>query len=504
MPMSVPIRTGPRFLEDALRAEIDQRELDGTSLVDHGQNWFSRSDRDPATADLCVRSGVTVHLGWLTTEQNGEPDSGIVWQLDAVLVDRPVRDTDPAAWRAGSEDGRIVTAGLLLRSCLTTPLDTIGLRGAYDYWLKGLLAAQSWRDWSPRTRLPTLAAIRRGFPAGFPTRGPSDLRIDDDIYARNALDLLAAARALVAASPGQELGDALVAYPFAREILIDQSCSPDSLVSGISRRSAAPDGLRRRRLSRRPPSASPPGLDGEIQLALGDGRKLKHVHGLDQVALDAVVATWGPLAARFAAELGGGLELSDPDDAVLAVRRRYALKSEPSASDWVRRRVEGLKRDTVKRLKRLQGRQDGGRAILRRTVPYLVADTRLAARPFAGRWLLKSQRPGDLGGLSRELFEPVLKSNIELLLEWLRTDSFLETLDVVCGGKREAFRSCVTPGSSFDDLRVQARGKFHHARVQDSIGDRWIAGFGDTVGDVVKRLSFAPEASAFQTWPTLR
>jgi hypothetical protein len=487
-------------LEQEVAAVARAREL----LTEAGQNWWRKDRSDPPTADLQVASGVPVHVGWMRTDAGADPTSGIWWELDAVLVSRPAAATDPEAWRELAEDGRLVSPGLLLRPCVDHAVDAPAVRQAFSAWLEAITPPRDQRrtnaahTWRPADNLPSLSDLVKPRPAGAPARTPAAIQVRENSYTLNTLRILKTASELV--RQGEQYGDVLQAYPFIAELAATKDGrGPANSVHRLKAGRTLP----RARRQRRPPGLTLPSLESQLLQALESGRSLKRPAALDGRQWTTVRRDFGPLLERFAVEVAIGRELPKPNAEVLATRKLFGFDGEYlRESKLLRANLAGVRRKDAKRRARLNGRHDKTRGVIvRGTAPYLLADTRLTALPLASRWLEKATAPAevDLNGRTKDVFEAVLVSNYELLLEWIRTDSFVETLQLACGGKTANFRSCVTPRDKFDDLKQGRWMPFHFARVIDTVGDRWVSGFGASVGEVVRRVTLTDRAEASMT-----
>lgn len=474
---------------------------------EHGEvlepDWLELVYAQPHDPELRLASGVTVTVGRMLTEGTLGGGNGVWWQIDAVLLDRPHRPSDP--FLQGSPDQRMVVPGLLLRPCLNFPLNASQSRAAFQRWLDGIQP----NGWQPEHGIPSLVELLSVPTLRALRRLPEPLSVGDTRYALATQRVLQEARE-ICEREGREPLQLLRSLPFLVELAATRSETiqlPSPRVEGVDgstpphrnypHRSVLVNHrgrlarLRKKPTRGRPPAVTLPSIAHHLFSAIGLERyeNIERPEHLTPARWRKVCDNFGPMRERFVAETCVQRDQGIVPPEIEAVRRHFGWRNGAFNEPYFGRRRSRFRTDVATTFGRLKGRSEPGRGpVFRGLVPYLVADLRTLARPFAQRWLVPSPHPNGLVDLDPESSAAVVEANIWLLVQWLRTGRFIETLDVVTGADKTLFESSLTPGKSFEDVAEQRHLPFHFVEVRDDLGDRWVSGFADSVDDLLRRI----------------
>ncbi len=421
-----------------------------------GLNWLPAVDRVPANADLELASGFTVPLGFLASLGATEDgDLGVWWRLDAALASRPRHKADG---RRGPS--RMVHPAVLLRPCTDFVLDEGAVKSAFLRWVRELSSQRRLDLEALRRRMPAIEDLVLPRPPGWPVRRAGPLEVDPGAYRAHTVEALRAGRDALGTGRVRDPTRVWRELPWVAEQALREPPEDGGLVIEDCERLSLLDELRPAQARGRARAHRLPSLAGALYEALPDGRGLPGALHLPPKAIytDAtrIIA---PLPNRFAYEVCMAAGSRTP----WLARAVEDYGHTPSKRDSATR---GLADAVKKQWARLEGRAEKHRTLVRRVVQYLVADTGVVARPFTAHGAAERSSHGEVEQVA------------ELLLEWIRSDSCLETLELMAGGDRGALRfRC--PGETWSAFADERWGALHLARVRVDPED---AGFRAAVG----------------------
>ncbi len=471
--------------------------------------WVQWQRRDPAVPEFQIATGVTIPLGWITTEWSDATRTaydGIDWQIDAVLLRRQLRSADLPWHRHHSEDGWVHVPGLLLRPCILFPLNDAAIVAAYTTWLNELFSGSRRASWARPPTVPALANFLAIPPTDAPWRVPSPFTVGDTGPAERAQQLLSMARACrdqegnprERTSAAHSLEEALCRYPFIRQMLLDDKGQGDTqVVVDLGPLKPSSDGPRRRGQGR-PASSALPDLAYQVYKVVQRTKRPVAAELPSGLTKKSFEADFWTFAARFSVELT--IDRDHGGASTTSQRARSQLFVGASLQERLgfANRLKKFLASQELVSKRLQGRKEREKShFFRKTASYVIADPHIMPRGFQADHLPTERGPDDLTrALDRLAQENDIDGVRALLVEWLRSATFPTTLLLACGGVKTNFRSCLTVGHTFDDLILATRQRqdgswdpVTFCTLTDERGARWVAGYGETDEEVARRFA---------------